>query len=265
MALSDFTLSYMISPIILIGGYAGTGSLPITSIMNAPNYPLGVTSPSSPVETNPNDISGPLTGAASSFVTFNVLPGGTLMKNQIATYPLANQATAANAVITDMLNISLEMLFPATNGLPFSARQQLITALKSSLDQHTALGGWYNVATPAYIYQGALLTELIDGSEGGEGTQPQNRWIWSFEIPLITQAQADAAQATATAKITNQTMNTGNPPGSQPIVTGLGQPSSGITPSLLPVALNPSGTNVTSGSSAGTPSLASVSPIAPGS
>lgn len=266
MARSDFTYEYQTSPIILVNGIAGVGSLPLTSILNAPNYQSGVTGPSTATNTNTSS-NNTSSQSAPTYVNFNVLPGGTLMRNAVAEYPLANQATAANAIITEPLNIEVEMIFPATGDLPFEARRLLITAMKSSLDNHTALGGWYNVQTPAFIYAGCLLVDLIDSTtESGEGSQPQSRWVWSFHVPLLTQAQADTAQAQAMNKISTQTQNTGNPPGSQPVSTALGQPASGISSSLIPAAQDSSSSSLTfSGNFNSTPSVSNVSPILPGS
>lgn len=251
MPLSDFQLSYEISPIILVGGVAGTGMLPITSLLDSGNYPDGVTGGSNASQTS------------DTFGHFQVLPGGSLMDNEVATYPLANQSIAANAVITNPLKISVEMLVPANDEITLSQRQSIMTALKGTLDSHTAQGGYYNVATPVYIYQGCLLLSLIDASETGEGMQPQQRWIWNFEQPLITIAAAQAAQNQAMAKISGQTQNAGDPPGSQPIATGISQPSSNIVQNVVPAASNPQGSNIAP-SSAPSGGVLSVSPVLPG-
>lgn len=253
MALSDFQLSYEISPIILVGGIAGTGKLPITSLLDSGNYPSGVTS------------AGTAPVAADVFGHFRVLAGGTLIDNEVAHYPLANQSVAANAIITTPLKVALEMMVPATDAVPFVARQAIITAMKGALDNHAALGGWYDIATPAYIYQGCLLLSLTDGSDEVPGGQPQERWIWSFEQPLLTAQAAQAAQNQAMAKISGQTQNAGDPPGSQTVTTGISQPSSNITQNVVPASAGPLGSNVSPTSTpTGTTALASVSPVLPG-
>lgn len=250
MALSDYQLSYEISPIMLVGGIAGTNMLPLISLLSSGNFSQGVLSSSS---------------GNNYFGRFRVLPGHSLMENEVALYPLANQSVAANAIITDPLRVSLEMIAPADDQTPVAAKLAIITALKSSLDNHTALGGWYNVSTPSYIYQGCLLTSLTEGTEEDDGSQVQIRWIWNFMQPLLTAEAAQAAQNQGMSKISSKTQNSGDPPGSAHITTAIGQPSSNITPQIVPAASGSIGSNVApSGAPHGTPSPGSVSPIAPG-
>lgn len=252
MSLSAYQVSYQISPIILVGGIAGAGALPIVSVLNSQNYNLGILSSS-----NPQQIE-------ELFGQFKLLSGGSLLKNEVATFPLASMAVAANALISDALSISLEMQVPAGN-ITLANRQAVMTGLKSTLDSHTALGGWYNVATPAYIYQGCLLTQLVDVSDDEPGMQSQVKWRWDFYQPLITAAQAQAAQNQAMAKITGQTQNSGDPPGSQPVSTAIGQPSSNIVQNIIPAAAGPIGSNVAPSSGAANLSgLQAVSPVLPG-
>lgn len=253
MALSDYQISYQVSPIILVGGVAGTGMLPIVSVLSSRNYSQGALSSSSAVD------------VSEYFGQFRVLSGHTLMKNDVATYPLANQTVAANAIITQPLELSLEMVVPANDRFTVADKLSLMTALKSTLDNHTAQGGWYNVATPSYIYQGCLLTSLVDATDELEGGQVQTTWIWSFMQPLLTAQAAQAAQNQAMNKIKNQTQNAGDPPGSKPIASNIGQPSSNIVQNVVPASSSPSGSNVAPSSApSGTPSVQSVSPIAPG-
>ena len=253
MSLSSYQTSYQISPIILVGGAAGTGMLPIVSLLNSQNYDLGILS-----------ASGPET-LESLFGQFRPLSGHTLMDNEIATYPFANQTVAANAVITNPLRVSLEMLAPANGNITVANKLSVITSLKSTLDQHTALGGWYNVATPSFIYTGCLLKDLVDATDEEDGAQVQVRWVWSFIQPLITLAAAQAAQNQAMNRISNQCFNTGDPPGSNPVVTGVTQPSSNIVQNLVPAASSPQGSNVAPFTTASlTSSLQYVSPVSPG-
>lgn len=226
MSLSAFQLSYQISPIVLVNGIAGPGMLPIISLTSPQAYSAGALSSSTP-----QDIEG-------YFAQFNIVPGGSLMDNEVATYPFANQTVAANAIITNPLRISLDMVTSAYGEVTLANKLSRISALKASLDKHTSLGGWYNVATPSYIYQGCLLTGLKDISEGGEGEQPQLRWRWDFMQPLITAAAAQAAQNPSMGKIADQTANTGDPPGSQTISTGVGIPSANIVQNLIPALTN---------------------------
>jgi len=252
MSLSSYQYTFQTTPIILRGGYAGTGALPIVNLLMPQNYPNGVT------------------GAATSqygmptFATFKPLPGCTLMENEVATYPVANQTTAANAVITNPLRISLEMLVPANESITVLNKGPLIGALKAALDIHTAKGGWYDVITPAFVYQGCLLTSLIDASDDDFGTQPQVRWIWNFMQPLITEAAAAAAANTTTTKMTDQTRNAGDPPGSNAIVTSYDNPSANIVQNFVPSASGALGSNIASpNSSSSFSSISGISPILP--
>lgn len=235
MAFSDYQTDYQVNPIVLVAGVAGTGMMALSAILSS-NSTAPVTS---------DGISSPVFGQ------FCVLPGGTLMQNENAKYPLANMTVAANAIITNPLTISIEMLVPADAAITLTNKQAVITALKKTLDAHTAQGGYYNVATPSYIYQNCLLLELVDATEMVEGGQPQVRWVWEFEQPLITVAAAQAAQNQAMAKISSQTANAGDPPGSKPIVTGINDPTSNISPSLLPNNANAPAANVAPTSNGG--------------
>ena len=251
--LSDFQVSYQLNPIVLVGGVAGTGMTPIVSLLSSADYLYGILDNSQ------------ATDISKLFGQFRVLPGGTLMNIEGAMYPVANQSVAANAMITNPLTISLEMIAPASATVTMSQRQSIITALKGMLDNHTALGGWYNVSTPTYIYQGCLLTSIIDQSDNEAGQQSQFRWIWNFYQPLLTEAQAVAAQNQAMAKVTNQTVDTANPPGSQPIASSISNPSSGLAQSAVPAASGSTAASVTpSSTTRTTTNISSVSPINPG-
>ena len=252
MSLSSYEYSFQTTPIMLRGGYAGAGTLPIVNLLMPQNYPNGVTSASTSQYSMP------------TFATFKPLPGCTLMENEVATYPVANQTTAANAVITNPLRISLEMLVPANGTITVLNKGPLIGALKATLDIHTAKGGWYDVITPAFVYQGCLLTSLIDASDDDFGKQPQVRWIWNFMQPLINQAAAAASANTATAKMTDQTINAGDPPGAKLIVTSFDNPSANIVQNFVPSTKGALGSNIaSSNSSSNFSSLTSISPIAP--
>jgi hypothetical protein len=252
MSISSYEYSFQTTPIILVGGVAGAGMLPIVNLLNPQNYPRGVTSPAT------NDYDFP------TFATFRPLPGHTLMENEIATYPLANQTVAANAVITSPLRISIEMLVPANAYVTALDKNSIMTSLKATLDNHTAQGGWYNVVTPSYVYQGCLLTSLADASDDDAGTQPQVRWIWSFVQPLITQEAATAAVNQATAKIGNQTYNAGDPPGSDIAVTLSPSPSSNLVQNLIPAASGALGSNVAPpNSSQNFANLSGIAPVVP--
>lgn len=209
MAYADFQLSYQVSPIVLVAGAAGTGVMNLSSLLN----PGG-------------------TGGAFSFGSFRVLPGGTIMDNEIAHYPLATMSVAANAIITNPLRVAVEMATPASSSISLQQRQGAFKTLKTTLDNHIALGGYFNVATPAFIYTGCLLLNLSDASDVPDGAQTQTRWVWNFEQPLLTVQQADAVVSEGMAKIANQTYNAGDPPGNKPLLTSVSNPTIGqqVTP-----------------------------------
>lgn len=254
MSLASYQQSYQVSPIFLVGGIAGTGQLPIVNLLSSSNFSTGLLSSSSAEQ------------IGDYFGQFRPMSGHTLMDNQVATYPLANQITAANAIITNPLRISLEMLVPAGGAITVSNKLAIITQLKSALDSHTAKGGYYSVATPSFIYVGCLLKTLTDATDEEEGAQPQVRWIWEFMQPLLTTAAAQAAQNQQMTSVSNQTSSSAGVASGQPIAVGVGQPSANIVQSLVPSASSPIGSNVAPASlPSGTVSLQSVSPIAPGS
>jgi hypothetical protein len=99
-----YTLSFELSPIMLCGGIAQNipgGVLPIIAITEAATFGSGLLGPGGPASLD------------NYFAHFTPLPGGTLAENQIGTYPFANQAVAANAIIAQPLTISMLMVCPA--------------------------------------------------------------------------------------------------------------------------------------------------------
>lgn len=230
MSLSDYEYSFQVTPIILIGGIATTGAMGIVTLLQSYNYKAGITGRADP--------------GSPTFASFRPVPGHSLMNNEVATYPFANQTTAANAVITAPLDISLEMLVPATGAINASNKLSIITSLKSSLDKHTSLGGYYNIATPSYVYQGCLLTSLVDASDEDDGAQPQVRWIWNFTQPLITSQAAQAAQNPQMNTLSKQTQNSGDPPGSNTFQSQASNPSANIVQNYVPSTSGALGSNL---------------------
>lgn len=263
MSITDFQDSFSLCPIYLVGGVAGQGQLGISEVLrplasggvgSASGLTAGTSTASGSATTSSDALGG---YAYDNFGIFSVLPGGSLMDIENAKYPLANQTYASNASITQPLKISFEMLVPASEDIPFSLKRSIMTALKSVLDQHTSLGGYYTAYTPAYIYNNLLLTSLIDGSEDERGGQPQTRWIWDFEQPLLTVQQGQAAQSQAAYRMTGGTFIAGNPPGSAQTST-----ASNSVGNQKVVA---SSGNIGSTGTVSTPAnLSSVSPIIPG-
>lgn len=187
-----YDLAYQVSPIVLMGGaYANSlgGGMPILGLVGQ-LAALG---------------QGILTNGPSLedfFARFIVQPGGTMLNFTVAKYPFANQQVAANAVIQQPTNVSLEMTCPAKNNGDYLTRSAILTSLKNSLIQHINAGGTFNVATPALLYTSGLLTNVQDTTPPQE-MQKQTKWQFDFEFPLITQAQASAALCTLLSQINN--------------------------------------------------------------
>ncbi len=232
MASSDyfnFKRAFELSPIIFTGGIAqlAGGSLPIISITDSAAFS-----------------SGPLAGGSDLdfddfFAHFEPAPGSTLIENEIAHLPFANQVVAANAIIVDPLRISLIMKCPAqTDNGGFQQRYNTFAALKSALDQHIAQAGTFTIATPAYLYTSCLLVSLRDISPPPPG-QPQSVWQWEFEQTLITLQQAQQAYSVSMSKIGARTQSTGDPPslsGASPNVgTSTGVGGARVVPAQAPM------------------------------
>ena len=195
MSYEDFRNSYVISPIILTYGIASNvdgGMLPITTLLGDDGGD------------DPDNF----------FAQFQPLPDTTLLENQFGEYPFANQAVAANAVITQPLRISLRMISPVRNPGGYSDKLSRMTNLKSQLDQHTNSGGTYTVATPSFLFTNCLLISLRDVSGQNDSKQAQTAWQWDFRKPLLSQEDAAAAQNTMMNKISGGVPITKNDDGS---------------------------------------------------
>jgi hypothetical protein len=233
MSISDFSTSYEISPIMLIGGVAlntpGGNAIPIVTLLQA----------QATFQAFNQGLSNNLTLSSDPFAFFIPPPGGTLIDNDIAHWPLANQATAANAVISKPLRIALRMICPGGKVVSYTGKQAVMTALQSTLAQHIGAGGWFSVATPSFIYTTCLLTSLTDVSEQVEGGQVQVIYEWQFEQPIITDQQATTVMNQAMAKISSGTKVTGDPPAADPIsnTVGVAYPpvATGLNPNIRPL------------------------------
>jgi hypothetical protein len=186
-----FKLGYQISPIILTGGIATDigGILPIVALTEGVSGILGLLGGNIP------------TSLDDFFANFMVLPGGTLIEQDLGRYPFANQATAANAVITEPLTLSVRMDCPANNNGGYVAKLAVLTALQAALSAHNAAGGLYTVATPSFIYENLLMRRLSDISGAGS-KQVQYQWQFDFEQPLVTLQAAQQLYSSLINKIT---------------------------------------------------------------
>jgi len=177
-----YDLAFQVSPIILVDGIASNtlgGMLPIIALVGQ----------------SAAFLQGALSNGFSSsdfFARFVPIPGSTLITQQVATYPFANQVTAANATIQQPLNISLRMLAPVKDAAGYLSKTAIFTSLQNSLRAHNASGGTYHIATPAYIYKNCILVAMTDATGGG-GHQQQIEYQLDFVQPLITGQQATTA------------------------------------------------------------------------
>jgi hypothetical protein len=201
--------AFQITPIILSGGIAGfmpAEMLPLVAVTEAINTPLGIISGSSQSDLD------------NFFASFAPLSGGTLIEQDIARYPFANQTVAANAVIGQPLRIAMLMICPARNRFGYFEKLAVITALQAVLRLHNNAGGTYMVATPSFIYTNCILRRMSDVSSG-LSKQPQSAWLLEFEQPLITISDAQSAQSSLMKQLSNLTQVNGPPSWSGPAAT----------------------------------------------
>lgn len=216
-----FKLANQITPIILTRGIATAlgGALPIMAITEGLNLITGLLSGTENKELD------------EFFCNYQPVPGSTLINNQVATYPFANQAIAANAIIAQPNTISMLMLCPAKNLFGFAAKLATMLALQTTLSQHNGSGGTYSVITPAYIYTDCILTGMRDVSSG-QSKQVQYAYQLDFFQPLVSLQAAQSALNGLMQKLTDGTPISGTPGWS----TGLavGNPTSILNSSLIP-------------------------------
>lgn len=196
------------SPIVLTNGIAVPmgGALPIIALTESANFVDSLLTGKNPI--NPENF----------FAHFTPLAGSTLVLNQVATYPFANQAVAANAIIVQPKNVSVRMTCPAKGSFGYYLKLGTITALVKTLEQHVNLGGTFSVITPSYIYTDCLLTNLSDFS-GGDSNQIQYEYRFDFMQTLLTVQAAQMAASGLLAKIQSGATISGSPTWSQALQT----------------------------------------------
>ena len=222
--ITQFRISYELNPIVLNNGIATAygGQVSILSLLQPEDFPAGVLFPPDTTDTD-------------FLAHFQVMAGGELIANEVARYPFANQNVAANAIIVQPLRFSLKMTAPASaaNG-GYANKLAAFTSLQNQLKQHNITGGTYTVGTPSFIYPTCLLIALRDISSTSAGGQVQTEWQWDFEAPLLTLADAAAAQNALMASASAGLPTTGDPPTASGPQANVGVPTSGVGPTLVP-------------------------------
>ena len=211
---SAYNLAFQVSPIILTGG-AFSFPVPIIALIGQ----LGAF------------VQGLATSGKISesdfYATFLPVPGSTVINNSVATYPFANQRTAANAIVENPKTISLQMIAPVRDNGGYLTKTAIFTALQTALQNHNNNGGTYSIATPAYIYNNCIMTAMTDTTQSQ--TQRQITWQLDFLQPLISAQDATSAMSALMGKISGgAVLNSSMPSG----LTG-STPLSGI-----PAAVN---------------------------
>ena len=196
-----FKLAFQISPIILTGGIATNlgGALPIVALTEGANFVISLLEGGASIELD------------NFFASYLPLPGASLINNQVALYPFANQSVAANAIIAQPLNVSMLMRCPAgRNSGGYPLKLATMTALQNSLSQHNGMGGTYSIVTPSFIYTYCIMTGMRDAS-GGDSKQSQYDWQLDFMQPLVSIQSAQTALNGLMQKLTDGTPISGTP------------------------------------------------------
>jgi hypothetical protein len=215
-ARNAYQLAFEISPIVLVEGIASNipgGLMPIVFLTEAANFTDSLLNGNVPDNLD------------RYFAHWKPLPGTTLIQNAIATYPFANQAVAANAVIRQPLTISMLMNCPVQQAGGYAAKLATVTVLQGALQQHINAGGTFTIATPACMLPNCILLNMRDVS-GGESKQPQHTFQFDFIQPLITLNTAAQVYNNLMSRI-----NAGLPTGQTPTWSGVqSSPASAANP-----------------------------------
>lgn len=189
-----YKLGFEISPVILCDGVAQSipgGMLPIVALTQSASYVSGLLGGA--IE---------LTDLDKYFCHWRAAPGATMIDYDIGRYPFANQAVAANALLSQPLRIPLLMDAPVNENTGAMTKLVTLSALQAVLQAHANLGGTFIVATPGIIYSNCILRTVRDVT-GSNDTLPQRQWLWDFEQPLISETGADQAINSYLSKIDN--------------------------------------------------------------
>jgi hypothetical protein len=218
-----FKLFYEISPIVLTGqsvitSWAPMNLLPIVAMTEPASFATGILANN----TGKLDLDNFL-------CHWQPLPGYTIYEATVGEYPMANQAVAANAIITQELRISLLMRCPARAGAGYLTKLATLMLMQYMLKKHSNSGGTYTVLTPAMLYTNCILRTIRDVSVS-DSRQPQIEWQFDFTQPLITEAAAGGVLDTLLTRINNNVFTDGATSGTAPAA------SSGFGPAIQPSA-----------------------------
>nr|WP_254867040.1 hypothetical protein [Salmonella enterica] len=120
----------------------------------------------------------------------------------IGRYPFANQAVAANALLSQPLRIPMLMDAPVNENTGAMTKLVTLSSLQAALQAHASLGGTFIVATPGIIYSNCILRTVRDVT-GSNDALPQRQWLWDFEQPLLSETGAEQAINSYLNKIDN--------------------------------------------------------------
>lgn len=197
---SLYQVGFQNSPIILTQGLATAvpgGMLPIIVLTQGIDFLTGILTSG-----NPN------LNLDQFFAQFEPAPGTTLINNDVATYPFANQTVAANSMIAQPLRISMIMTCPARPDAGFYSKLATMSAVQTALAAHNAAGGTYSIVTPSKVYTSCIMLNMVDVS-GSNTKQRQVSWQLEFMQPLITESQAKSVQSHLMSILSNQTQPNG--------------------------------------------------------
>lgn len=208
-----FDLAYRCSPIFLTKGIASDiigGVMPLIVLTESLGFANSLLSGDTSLSTD------------DFFAHFTPLPGGSLINNTVGMYPFANQTVAANALITEPLNLSMLMICPPRKEGAYVTKMATISALQSALYKHNSMGGLYTIATPGYIYTDMIMTGMRDATNNPE-TLPQSAFQFDFMRPLTQQSEAQQIQSTLMNKLSSgsKTDLSWNSTGSGNVFSGL--------------------------------------------
>lgn len=181
---SLYKLGFQVSPIILTQGVAALipgGMLPIIAITESANFLNGL-------------VAGNINLSLDDFFAqYQPAAGASLISNEVATYPFANQSIAANSIVSQPLNVGMLMTCPVREKAGYYFKLAIMSALQATLALHNSIGGLYTILTPSYIYTNCVMQTMLDVSSG-ETKQSQWQWQMQFLQPLLTLGQAQQEQ-----------------------------------------------------------------------